>query len=201
MNKTSNRRGSMLLMVIIMLICAAIIAMKLLPDEQTQVIRENETFYDSDLSQLREAIDMVKLASRDPNSKAYYLDPEGWQDFCASDTSASISAKIAKLSSWGFLRKSDLRDKSVPEHLWNVDNIYWKVSINYASNSSFEIASTTEDWSYPWERINASATLEKNIKLNSLSIDEYPFQNKLGDSTHGENSIRMIKITKEPISP
>ena len=147
---------------------------------------------------------MVKLASKDPYSNAYYdptTKPDGWQDFCATDTPETISAKIASLSAWGYLRKSDLRDKSIPEHLWNTENNYWKVSINYASNSSFEIASTTEDWSYPWERINASATLEKNIKLNSLSIDEYPFQNKLGDSTHGENAINMIKIIKEPTPP
>ena len=201
MNKTSKRRGSMLLTVIIMLIVAAIIAMKLMPDEQTQVIRENEAFYDSDLSQLREAIDLVKLASKDPNSNAYYERPEGWQDFCATDTPETISAKIASLSNWGYLRKENVRDNSVPEHLWKTDgNNFWKVSINYASNSSFEIASGA--WVYAWEDANASATrVDNHIRLNSMAIDEYPFQNKLGDSTRGENAIRMIKITKEPVPP
>ena len=63
MRRTLNKKGSMLMMVIIMLVVAAIIAMKLMPDEQTQVIRENEAFYNSDLSQLREAIDLARLAA------------------------------------------------------------------------------------------------------------------------------------------
>lgn len=196
MRRTINKNGSMLIMVIIMLVVAAIIAMKLMPDEQTQVIRENETFYNSDLSQLREAIDLARLAASSSTPLP------GWEDFCATDTPDTIRAKIASLSQWGFLRKNDLRDNSVPEHLWgtNTQQIYWNVSINYASNTSFEIASG--DMPLAWEREkNASATFVDNIRLNTMAIDEYPFQNKLGDSTRGENAIRMIRIDREPTIP
>ncbi len=190
MRRTSNKQGSMLMMVIIMLVVAAIIAMKLMPDEQTQVTREKEAFYNSDLSQLREAIDMAKLATG-----------TNWLDFCATDTPEIISEKIASLSNLGFLRKKDIKDNSVPDYLWGPSTPnYWKVSTNYASNASFEIASG--DMPLAWEREkNASATFIDNIQLNSMSIDEYPFQNKLGDSTRGKNSIRMIRIDVTPPPP
>ena len=196
MRRTSDKKGSMLMMVIIMLVVAAIIAMKLMPDEQTQVIRENEAFYNSDLSQLREAIDMARLAASSSTPLP------GWEDFCATDTPDTIRLKIASLTYWGFLRKTDLRDNSVPAHLWGTDTaqIYWNVSINYASNTSFEIASG--DMPLAWERgKDASATFVDNIKLNTMSIDEYPYQNKLGDSTRGENEIRMIRIDRAPTHP
>ena len=199
MNKNLKRRGSMLLTVMILLIVVAIIAMKLMPDEQTQVIRENETFYDSDLSQLREAIDLARLAAKNPNSK---LALRGWTNFCATDTSASITEKIELLYECGYLRKPDLKDASVPDFQWgtNSTELYWKVSTNYASNSSFEIvASEDYEISASWNGVNASASVENHVKLNSMSLDEYPFQNKLGDSTKGENEITMIKIIKEPI--
>ncbi len=187
MRRTINKRVSMLMMVMIMLIVATIIALKLMPDEQTQVIREKEAFYNTDLSQLREAIDMARLAS---NSE--------WIDFCATDTPEIISVKIASLSHYGFLRNDRLRDNSIPEHLWGTStDTYWIVSTNYASNTSFEIASG--DWSVAWEKeANASATMIENIRLNSMSIDEYPYQNKLGDNTREKNKIRMIKIIASP---
>ena len=196
MRRTINKNGSMLMMVIIMLVVAAIIAMKLMPDEQTQVVRENEAFYNSDLSQLREAIDLARLAASSSTPLP------GWEDFYATDTPDTIRLKIASLSQWGFLRKNDLRDNSVPAHMWgtNTQQIYWHVSINYASNTSFEIASG--DMPLAWERgKDASATFVDNIKLNTMAIDEYPYQNKLGDSTRGEKALRMIKIYREPTIP
>lgn len=207
MYRTLNKRGSMLMMVMVILIVAAIIAAKLMPDEQTMVKREDEGFYNSDLSQLREAIDLVRLAAKNSNSPAYNNpeDPDnpgtGWQDFVASDTPASISAKIASLTEWGFLRKKDLRDNSVPEFSWSEDKTYWLVSTNYASNTSFEIQVEDLDTSMyvagAWEKESvASASVVENIKLNSMAIDEYPYQNKLGDSTRGETAIKMISITK-----
>ena len=197
MRRTSNKNGSMLMMVIIMLVVAAIIAMKLMPDEQTQTIRENEAFYNSDLSQLREAIDLARLAA---SSSTPLPD---WEDFCASDTPDTISAKIASLSAWGFLRKNNIKDNSIPDHLWGTSTpelLYWKVSTNYASNTSFELASG--DMPIAWEKgKDASATFVDNIKLNTLAIDEYPYQNKLGDSTRGENAIGMIRIDRVPHPP
>ena len=190
MRRTLNKHGSMLMMVMIMLVVAAIIAMKLMPDEQTQVIRENEEFYNSDLSQLREAIDLARLAAS-----------TNWEDFCATDTPETISAKVASLSAWGFLRKDNIKDNSIPDHLWgtSASESYWKVSINYASNTSFEIASGDSDMPLAWEKgKDASARFVENIKLNTMAIDEYPYQNKLGDSTRGKNEIRMIRIDRFP---
>ncbi len=211
MRRTSNKKGSMLMMVMIMLIVAAIIAMKLMPDEQTQVIREQEAFYNSDLSQLREAIDLVRLASKDPNSKVYFNpeDPEstpnGWQDFCATDTSISIAAKIASLSAWGYLRKENIKDNSIPDFLWGTSSskIYWTVSTNYASNTSFEIIGDNLE-PYNWSSDNLDSEdikIETNVHLHSMAIDEYPYQNKLGDNSRGENAIRMIRIDKSPANP
>ena len=194
------------MMVMVMLIVAAIVAMKMMPDEQTQVTRENEAFYNSDLSQLREAIDLVRRASKDPRPEnpAYELNPGGWKDFCASDTPVSISEKIASLTQWGFLRKSDIRDNSVPGFLWGTDTAalqkYWVVSINYASNTSFEISNEIATWPDNWEYDSKTATAsiikENKITINSMAIDEYPYQNKLGDNTQGPNSIRMIRIDR-----
>lgn len=200
-----NKKGSMLMMVMIMLIVAAILAMRLMPNEQTVTQRSNEAFYNSDLSQLREAIDLVRLAAKDPdpNNKAFYdpvSNPSGWQDFQASDTPEIISARIASMSKWGFLRKTDVRDNSVPAHLWgkNATQSFWLVSTNYASNTSFEIDSADEAFiSVGWEAApEVNATVTPKIRLNSMAIDEYPYQNKLGDNTRGENAIKMISITK-----
>ncbi len=204
MYRTINKRGSMLMMVMIMLIVAAIVAMKLMPDEQTQVVRENEALYNSELSQLREAIDMVRLASRDPNSRAYFnpdnpeSTPYGWRDFSISDTPETIEAKLASLTEWEYLRKSDLKDNSVPEFQWGTGSskIYWLVSTNYASNTSFEIVNNVATWPDSWEfdSNTASPTMVSNIHLNSMAIDEYPYQNKLGNSNKGPNSIQMIRL-------
>lgn len=195
------------MIVMLMLIVAAIVAMQLMPDEQTLVSREKEEFYNSDLSQLREAIDLVRFAARDPNSPAYNLeDPkQGWQEFLASDTAASISAKIASLTAWGFLRKSDLRDNSIPKFAWGLDSnnnqIYWIVTTNYASNTSFEHndegLNLAEFVSDNWRKDPvASAATVDNIKINSMAVDEYPYQNKLGDSTRDKNAIKMIRIDR-----
>lgn len=209
MNSVLNKRGSMLLMVMVMLIVAALLAMKLMPDEQTLNKREDETFYDSDLSQLREAIDLARLASLAPTSEMFYReDPSapngkyhGWQGFLASDTPEDIERKIKELEKFGFLRKNDIRDNSVPEHLWGKDKTYWRVSTNYASNTSFEIdvVGDTGTVSYNWmDSKDGSCSVAENIHLNSMAIDEYPYQNKLGDSTRGENAIKMICIEKTP---
>lgn len=210
MNSVFNKRGSMLLMVMVMLIVAALLAMKLMPDEQTLNKREDETFYDSDLSQLREAVDLARLAAQDENNdKMFYReDPSapngeyfGWQGFLASDTPEKIKEKIDFLVSNGFLRKSNIRDNSVPEHLWGEDKTYWRVSTNYASNTSFEIdvVGDTGTVSYNWmDSKDGSCSVAENIHLNSMAIDEYPYQNKLGDSTRGENAIKMICIEKTP---
>lgn len=197
MNSVLNKRGSMLLMVMVMLIVAVLLAMKLMPDEQTLNKREDETFYDSDLSQLREAVDLARLAAQDEKNVKMF----GWQGFLASDTPEIIKEKIDFLVSNGFLRKSDIRDNSVPEHLWGEDKTYWRVSTNYASNTSFEIdvVGDTGTVSYNWmDSKDGSCSVAENIHLNSMAIDEYPYQNKLGDSTRGENAIKMICIEKTP---
>ncbi len=40
----------------------------------------------------------------------------------------------------------------------------------------------------------ATASVVDYIQLNSMAIDEYPYQNKLGDSSKGAGSIQMIRI-------
>lgn len=164
--RRSPRSGAMLLMLFVMLIIGGIVALRLLPNEELITRRGNETGLNTDLSQMREALDLVRVASH-----------PAWIDLKVGDDHNTIAKKIASLTAWGFLRSDAIKDPSVPAHLWGVGRpYYWRVTVNLATNTSFEIGQDD------WVPSNDSTVLSDETNyLNTTRLDEYPYQNKLGN--------------------
>ena len=185
-NDYKTRRGAMMLMMLVIIIIGSIIALQMLPSEEMITRRSVEKNLDVDLSQLREAFDLAAFAS---------------EPIVLSDdpTPQEVSDTIASLTTWGYLRSSDVRDSTVPPYQWGTgpSQIYWKVSKNYAANPSFETydvldpASITR-WVVPSD---ASATADATNVLRDIQIDDYPYQNKL-TSDKGFGSGACIKIQR-----
>jgi len=160
------RRGALLMMLFVMLIVGGIVALRMMPNEELITRRDKETSLNTDLSQVREALDLVRVASY-----------PGWIELQASDTPASLSAKIASLTAWGFLRDNDIKDPAVPTHLWGPGKPYfWQVTLNLATNTSFEFSQ--DGWQ---SSADTTVLTDEQNYLNSTKLDEYPYQNKLGN--------------------
>jgi hypothetical protein len=161
-----SRRGALLMMLFVLLIVGGIVALRMMPNEELVTRRDKESGLNSDLSQVREALDLVRVASH----------PE-WVDLKLDDTPEQIQAKIASMSQWGFLRSEDIKDPAVPPHLWGPDKpYYWKVTVNLATNTSFEIG--LDEWN---AAVDTTVVEDEENYLNTTKLDEYPYQNKLGN--------------------
>ncbi len=162
----SSRQGALLMMLFVMLIVGGIVALRMMPNEELITRRDKESSLNTDLSQVREALDLVRVASY-----------PGWIELQASDTPAVLQAKIASLAAWGFLRDNDIKDPAVPAHLWGPGKPYfWQVTLNLATNTSFEFSQ--DGWQ---PSADTTVTTDEQNYLNSTKLDEYPYQNKLGN--------------------
>jgi len=168
-----SRQGALLMMLFVMLIVGGIVALRMMPNEELITRRDKESSLNTDLSQVREALDLVRVASY-----------PGWIELQASDTPASLSAKIASLAAWGFLRDDDIKDPAVPAHLWGPDKpYYWQVTLNLVTqNPSFEFS--LDGWQPSDGTI---ASYDSSNYLKEMRLDEYPYQNKLGSSLEDGN--------------
>lgn len=178
----ASRRGAMLLMLFVMLIVGGIAILRMVPNEELIMKRDRERALNVTLSQLREAYDMALVASASLVS---------WSDFASSTVAspASISAQIASLSQWGLLADNP-KDPVIPDHLWGTDrSYYWRVSVNVATNSSFEAG--LNDW---MTSDGLDFSVDDTVFLNSVSLDDYPYQTKLG--TIFTSKGRSLKITQ-----
>ena len=124
-------------MLMVILIVVGILAERLIPNEETITARSKEKSLNLDLSQIREAFDLKRIAS--PTW-------EPWEDnFDRNhpDAPASISKVLQALVNEGFLRSASLSDPGIMPQLWGTGagKIYWQASGNLASNSSFYIVS------------------------------------------------------------
>lgn len=175
-----SRRGALLMMLFVMLIVGGIVALRMMPNEELITRRDKEASLNTDLSQVREALDLVRVASY-----------PGWIELQASDTPAVLQAKIASLAAWGFLRDNDIKDPAVPAHLWGPGKTYfWQVSLNLATNTSFEFAQ--DGWQ---PSADTTVTTDEQNYLNSTKLDEYPYQNKLGNML-GNKKGKAVSIWK-----
>ena len=173
-----SRRGALLLMLFVMLIVGGIVALRMMPNEELITRRDKESGLNNDLSQVREALDLVRVASH----------PE-WVDLSLTDTPDLIQAKIASMALWGYLRSESVKDSAVPEHLWGTDKPYfWKVTMNLATNTSFEVGLDA------WYPSADSTVIEDNTNyLNTTKLDEYPYQNKLGNLLNKKGRATCIR--------
>ena len=175
----NSRRGTLLLALLVIVAVGGIIAIRLIPDETTIVKREKEVGLQMNLSHIREAIDMKRMA-----------DPTYVFKF---DNRANIQAELQKLVDEKYLRSKSIKDPTVFSHLWDSnDNYYWRGSANIASNTSFEDAVDGKIAS--WTETKDTTVATDPSYLYDEYLDDYPNQNKLGSiySAYGSS----LKITK-----
>lgn len=170
----ASRDGTVLLLLLVVLIIGGIVAARLLPNEELISRRNHESSLNTEISQIREAFDLMKVAS--PTWKP-------WDDFVQdhSDAPASIALVLQFLGSSGYLLDGKPADPTVMKHRWGTatDKVFWKVSSNLASNSSFQIKIEGQA-GWDWSQTDTVAATD-TVFLNDMRVDDYPFQNKLGN--------------------
>ncbi len=171
-----NRKGTVILLLLILLSIGAIIAQQMGPSEEMLNRRLAENGLTTDISQIREAFDLMRIASQSWQPWEDDFDPDH------TDAPASIAKILTTLQAEGFLRNSEVYDSTTRKHLWGTGagKQFWQASVNLASNSSFQIY-TGEAKSWDWSQTDTSAATD-SFFLNEQGIDDYPFQNKLGES-------------------
>jgi type II secretory pathway pseudopilin PulG len=182
-NKLFNpRRGALLMMLLVLIIIGGIIALRMLPQEDTIARRDREINLHNNLSEIRQAFDLRLQTDPDWNPNL--------------DTKNDIKNALAELVASNALRTDEIKDPTVPDYLWGPLNEYfWRVSKNYIENSSCEkddVSDPTKlaSWTISPSTIAASDT----HYLSDPGLDDYPYQNLLGNILASGGA--SVKITK-----
>ncbi len=172
-------------MLMVMLAAGGIAALKLMPGEQLITTRSKENSLNLELSQIREAFDLMQIASPTWQPWEDDFDP------AHPDAAASVALTLQTLHENGFLRDQNIYDPGIMSQLWgtSTNQIFWKGSGNIASNSSFQINMINWDWN----QIDTVAATD-TIFPESSDCDDYPYQNKLGNLL--DNTGTSLKITR-----
>ncbi len=180
-----QKRGAVLLLLMIMLAAGGIAALKLMPEEELITVRSKEDSLNLELSHIREAFDLMQIASPTWQPWEDNFDPDH------PDAAASIALTLKTLHENGFLRNQNVHDPGIMSQLWgtSTNQIFWKASGNIASNSSFQINMLNWDWNQT-DTVAATDT----IFPESGDLDDYPYQNKLGNLL--DNSGASLKIIR-----
>lgn len=199
---SAGRRGAMLLMLLVVIIIGSIIAMQILPGEEMITRRSIESSLDVELSQVREALDLAYLAGEMATDTALASVPILLPDISATDADKKVAIEnaITKLTERGYLRSNTVRDPTVPAYQWGADYAnYWQIRENVASNPSFEISESGAVISWKDHESNDIDGTSVNAAtattfLQSMQIDDYPYQNKLGSLLASGGS--ALKLTR-----
>jgi hypothetical protein len=180
MKKCNSRRGALLMMLLVLIIIGGIVALRMLPQEDTIARRDKEINLHNNLSEIRQAFDL-----------RLQTDPD-WNPDLSDRT--KIKAALAELVASNALRTGDIKDPTVPDYLWDTsDEYFWRVSQNYVENSSCErddSAGKLASWTISPSTIAASDT----HYIDDPGLDDYPYQNLLGNILGKGGS--SLKITK-----
>ncbi len=192
-----------MLMMLVVIIIGSIVAMQILPGEEMITRRSVEKSFDVNLSQLREAFDLAYMAGEMATDTALASNPILFPAANASDTDkkAAVEAAIAMLTARGYLRSDAVRDPTVPAFLWGTDYTnYWQIRENIASNPSFEITDSGAILSWrdyegkEIDGVDTTHTASVTSYLQSMQIDDYPYQNKLGNMlASGGSALRLTR--------
>lgn len=174
-----------MLLLMVMLVAGGIAALKLMPEEELITIRSKENCLNLELSQIREAFDLMQIAS--PSWQP-------WQDDfdpAHPGAAASIALALKTLHENGFLRDPNIYDPGIMSQLWgtSTNQIFWKAAGNIASNSSFQI--NMMNWEY--NQTDTVAATDTIFPENG-DLDDYPYQNKLGNLLDNTGtSLKLIR--------
>ena len=186
-----HKTGTVMLMLLVMLVVGGIVALRVMPDQSLVVRRTAEENLSSDISNLRAAFDLKYASNEDWNP----LDEitESLSPF--QPEKGEVEAIITDLFESGYLRSKNIFDSTVPAHQWNTAT-YWKLTTNFASNSSF-ISLDQDNWPVSWATstvVVIDAQIDPDYFLWLTELDDYPHQNKFGKimTTKG-HSLRIRK--------
>ncbi len=175
MMTNNHRKGAMMMMLLVVLIIGSIVALQLLPNEELISRRSRETSLNTEISQIREAFDLMKVASPTWEPWQDDFDPDH------ADAPASVAKVLGELEAKGFLRNASTYDPTVMTHQWGTTGgkTFWRATNNIASNSSFQI-SIDGVTAWDWNETETVAGTDTTY-LNDMRVDDYPYQNKLGE--------------------
>ncbi len=196
----SGRRGAMMLMLLVVIIIGSIVALQMLPSEEMITRRSIESSLDVELSQIREAFDHAYLAGEMATETALASQPIILPASNATGPyrMAYIASAVASLTARGYLRSESVSDPTVPAFQWGTDpDYYWQIRENVASNPSFEITESGAilSWKdYEGKDIDGTDVHSASVTsfLQSMQIDDYPYQNKLGNMLASGGSALML---------
>lgn len=173
----------MMMMLLVVLIIGSLVAIQLVPNEEIVTRRSKESGLNTQISQLREAFDLMMLAN------------PGWIPWTGDPDKNEIAGVLKALDQNGFLRNaSSVVDPTVMPHHWNSSNeMFWRPATNLASNSSFQISIDGGITAWDWNTTETSAGSD-SVYLRDMRVDDYPYQNKLGNLLG--NSGSTLKITR-----
>lgn len=188
-----HKTGTVMLMLLVMLVVGGIVALRIMPDQSLIIRRTAEEDLSSDISNLRSAFDL-KYASDDDWNPLEQIDPERRLSPFQPEKQ-EVQIIIKDLFESGYLRSDKIFDSTVPSHQWNTTT-YWKLTTNFASNSSF-ISLDQDDWPVAWATSTEGvidAEIDDDYFLWLTELDDYPHQNKFGKimTTEG-HSLRIRK--------
>lgn len=174
-----QNQGTLFLAMLIMIAVGGMMATRLLPSRTIQEKRDKAYQLRMALGQIRQAVDLK-----------YMADPAYNPDFSSA---INIKNALKDLSNENYLRSDKLKDPTIPNYLWELnDGYYWQGTNNMAENTSFE--NTKDGEIATWVAVLGSTVATTPYYLDSSEIDSFPDQNNLGVSFNSSGT--AVAITK-----
>jgi len=174
-------------MVLLLLMASlAILAVQMVPNEEIINRRIDENILSSEVSQVREAYDLMRVASPTWVPFEADFDPDH------AEAPASIAKILDQLYANGFLRSNNVYSPGFRRHLWGTEpgKNYWRAANNIASNSSFQVI-VGDGLAWNWSLTDTVAATDSFFPQDQ-AVDDYPFQNKLGNLLSNNGSSLKI---------
>jgi type II secretory pathway pseudopilin PulG len=182
LKQCNPRKGALLMMLLVLIIIGGIIALRMLPQEDTIARRDREVNLHNNLSEIRQAFDL-----------RLQTDPD-WNPDLSDRT--KIKAALQALVASNALRTDEIKDPTVPDYLWDTsDEYFWRVSQNYVENSSCEKDDSSDPTKLASWTISPSTIVASDPQyISDPGLDDYPYQNLLGNIMgKGGTSVKITK--------
>lgn len=146
----------MILLMISLAVGGGILANKLAPNYTTLDQRSKEVNLGQNLSELRMAISLERLASASP---LFYKD---WTPLGPNQPNPNFLNYLSELATRGYLRQIPT-DPTISTDRWGttIGKLFWLPTINFVASSGFEVNTLKEtSWATGSTNINATITTQ-----------------------------------------
>lgn len=167
---SSDRKGSLLLLMLLAVTVSGFIAARLIPSATAQRQRQDEEALRDQLALLRQAVASERVAS---SSSRYHADWSSRTVFLGYLDDLVRGSLLSRLP----------RDPSIPDSRWGTDpaRAFWLPTLNFVSSASFEATVLTAT---PWATgsINLVATFSRAhwAGRGDAELDSFPGENVFG---------------------